>query len=107
MIRPLLKLKKNKENIEKKNDEIVTEEKIKFSAIRFKGINKEIEIIEIIKMCSYCKMVYSPNLDLKSKSDWLSPEKYFYNKKQEDVKITHGICPNCFEKVLVDLNNLP
>lgn len=58
---------------------------------------------DFIKMCSYCKAI---NLE----NEWLETEKavaklsLFY--KKELPQISHGICPDCYKKVMDELERL-
>jgi len=53
--------------------------------------------VEIVSMCSYCKRVRSSN-----DNRWSQVESLLY--RHLGIRISHGICPQCLEENLLELN---
>ncbi len=54
-------------------------------------INEIVEINELIPICAWCKKIWN------DKDYWDSVEKYL--NSHLDLSFSHGICPDCFEKL--------
>lgn len=54
---------------------------------------------EIITVCSYCKSIKTSTEDTKN-FRWLTPEEYYRSGGKEDVMLSHGICPTCYENIV-------
>jgi len=49
-------------------------------------------------MCSYCRSVHNPcDGDL---VPWISPERFYELGEDDYVRVSHGICPECFEIIV-------
>jgi hypothetical protein len=59
---------------------------------------KRIKILEgLLPICSYCKMIRDDAGKEQGEGHWERIEEYIY--KKTDQEFTHGICPECVEKV--------
>ncbi len=58
-------------------------------------ISEMVELRKLIPICANCKKIRN------EKQYWDSLEAYF--KRQMDLDFTHGICPDCFERLYPDL----
>ena len=61
----------------------------------FEDINEQVNLRKILPMCACCKKIRN------DQDYWEHLESYF--KKQLDVDISHGICPDCIRKFYPDL----
>lgn len=62
-------------------------------AERILNLQQEISTLSgLLPICSYCKNIRDDN------NYWLRVESYF--KKHSDVQFSHGICPDCYEKIV-------
>ncbi len=48
-------------------------------------------------MCSYCQNVRFPAGSNEENGVWIHPNEYYQRGGTQDVQISHGICPNCYE----------
>ncbi len=58
-------------------------------------ISELVEARRLIPICANCKKIRN------EREYWDSIETYF--KRQMDIDFTHGICPECFERLYPDL----
>lgn len=59
---------------------------------------KRIKLLEgLLPICSYCHKIRDENKQKHSEDHWERIEDYIYRKT--DQEFTHGICPECVEKV--------
>ena len=58
-------------------------------------ISELVELRRLIPICANCKKIRN------ERQYWDSIEAYF--KRQMDIDFTHGICPECFERLYPDL----
>ena len=49
----------------------------------------------LLSICSYCKKIRDPN------DNWMPLEEYL--SLHADILLTHGVCPDCYARVLKDL----
>ncbi len=56
----------------------------------------------IISMCSYCHTVAWPGGG--AGREWIEPEVYYARGGTSDVRISHAICPRCYDEVVRDLD---
>jgi hypothetical protein len=56
----------------------------------------------LIILCSYCHKVRIPPVEKGSAASWVEVEEYYRNGGSANVRISHGICPDC-KKSDVDL----
>ena len=59
----------------------------------------------VVRICTYCRSVrYPPEAD---EDSWITPERYYEVGGSEEVRISHGICPDCWttiaEPLLADI----
>jgi hypothetical protein len=59
--------------------------------------------LPLLGICSYCKNVRVPP-DSKT-GIWVSPEEYYKRGGTSNVKLSHGICPECFEKAMKQIHH--
>ncbi|MCX7990537.1 MAG: hypothetical protein N2999_00670 [Proteobacteria bacterium] len=56
----------------------------------------------IVTICSYCKNIKIPKSYDDSKSYiWVTPEKYYQLGGRESILLSHGICPLCYENIVL------
>lgn len=55
------------------------------------------ELESFLPICSNCKKIRKKDADPYDKSAWMTMEKYLEEK--DNAQITHGMCPDCFEKL--------
>lgn len=55
---------------------------------------------KFLSICSYCKKVRDDSIVGPGKGQWISIESYMQNKG--GVDLSHGICPTCYDKVMLD-----
>jgi hypothetical protein len=53
----------------------------------------------VLQMCSYCQFVLAPSVD--PKAEWVSATRYEQAGLPLNVQISHGVCPLCYESVIV------
>ncbi|MEN3974277.1 hypothetical protein [Emcibacter sp. SYSU 3D8] len=53
---------------------------------------------EIVRLCSYCHDVAWP-AEPGSDVEWIEPDEYYRRGGSPDVMISHGICPDCFDRL--------
>jgi hypothetical protein len=51
----------------------------------------------ILGMCSYCQDVRFPAGSCDADGAWISAEDYYHRGGDSRVRISHGLCPDCFE----------
>ena len=66
-----------------------------FVMLILEDISELVQLRKLIPMCANCKKIRN------ERQYWDSLESYF--KKQMDIDFTHGICPECFERLYPDL----
>lgn len=54
--------------------------------------------LPVLAMCSYCQSVRFPAGSSDDDGAWISAERYYRQGGQTDVRISHGICPQCFAR---------
>lgn len=54
--------------------------------------------LPVLAMCSYCQNVNFPIGSSEDDGAWISAERYYRQGGQTDVRISHGICPQCFAR---------
>lgn len=54
--------------------------------------------LPVLAMCSYCQNVRSPAGSSDDDGSWMSAERYYQQGGPADVRISHGICPDCFAR---------
>jgi len=66
-----------------------------------RDLQKSIKQLEnILPICSYCKKIRLENKNPRDISSWMSIEEHV--SKNENVGLSHGICPECLEKNFPD-----
>lgn len=51
----------------------------------------------VVKVCSYCQHVLC---DAVAPANWILPREYYARGGSRRVRLTHGICPACYEHVV-------
>jgi len=65
----------------------------------------KIKVFEnIVPICSTCRSIRDDTNSEHGEGDWMSIEEYL--SKNSDMQCSHGICPNCYEKSMEELNDL-
>ena len=63
-----------------------------------KALQQRVNTLEsILPICSYCKKIRKPETDWKDPNSWQYLESYIADRTAS--KFTHGICPDCMEKL--------
>lgn len=69
--------------------------------IRIRQIRKAREEIlkleRILPICANCKRIRGEKMDPYKSSSWMNLEEYL--KKENDINFSHGLCPDCAEKL--------
>ena len=63
--------------------------------LTLEDINELVELRKLLPICASCKKIRN------EQEYWDSIEAYF--KQHLDVDFTHGICPECFERLYPDI----
>jgi len=58
-----------------------------------------------VALCSYCHNVMREGADENCAEDWQTPETYYKFGGRSHVLISHGICPSCYERLVMPLLN--
>jgi hypothetical protein len=48
--------------------------------------------LPLVKVCSYCQRVHAADAEL-----WLEADRYYREGGAEEVRVSHGLCPDCYE----------
>jgi|Deesub1362A_J573_1020465.scaffolds.fasta_scaffold00027_83 hypothetical protein len=56
---------------------------------------------ELLPICAYCKKIRDDTGKEKGKGEWYEIEQYISKKTNTDF--THGVCPDCFKKLIKEL----
>ncbi|MGB0583173.1 MAG: PAS domain-containing protein [Limisphaerales bacterium] len=62
-----------------------------------KAIAQVKALTELMPVCSWCKKVRH------EEDEWLSLENYLLS--HPDIRVTHGMCPACFDQMKLDIDN--
>jgi hypothetical protein len=69
--------------------------------IRIQQVRKAREEIlkleKILPICASCKRIRGDNMDPYKNDSWMNLEEYL--KKENDINFSHGLCPECAEKL--------
>jgi hypothetical protein len=57
---------------------------------------------ELIPICSYCKNIRDDGEAEHGSGTWMKMEQYF--AREADASFTHGICPECYERVMKEID---
>jgi hypothetical protein len=57
---------------------------------------------ELIPICSYCKNIRDDGEAEHGNGTWMKMEQYF--AREADASFTHGICPECYERVMKEID---
>jgi len=79
----------------------------KRAVLRVRAISREhsylkmsdAEQSKIVKVCSYCHNVANDNHDDAAPVAWITPEEYYQRGGTSEVRLSHGICPPCYERL--------
>jgi|GEM_PF-1689993 len=61
-------------------------------------------LVSILPICSYCRKIRDDSGKPAGTGDWLTLEEYFAQKT--DMDLSHGICSDCYQKVLAEIGEL-
>jgi DNA-binding response OmpR family regulator len=56
---------------------------------------------KILPVCAYCKKIRNDRGVAQGQGDWMNLEEYFL--KVSDTEVSHGCCPECYEKQMKEL----
>lgn len=54
----------------------------------------------LVTICSYCRSVAWPPAASKTERTWISAEEYRRLGGRSSRTVSHGICPDCYEKAV-------
>ncbi len=67
---------------------------------------KSEESENLVNICSYCKSIKIVRyLNGIENISWVAPEDYYRLGGREDVLLSHGICPSCYENIVLKFTN--
>ena len=70
------------------------------------GLSREKEKVKMLEgllpVCAWCKKIRDDDGREKGAGDWVEIEHYI--KQRSEADFTHGICRECYEKVMKDQN---
>jgi hypothetical protein len=66
----------------------------------YSALDKIQALEKILPICSYCKKIRKTDADPEKIESWQQIESYIGNKT--DTRFSHGICPECYEKMQSD-----
>lgn len=73
-------------------------QKLEEKAAKLQEALDEIEVLRgILPICSYCKKIRNDS------GYWQAVEEYFF--KASNIEFSHGICPDCYDKVIRSLDS--
>lgn len=55
--------------------------------------------LNLVVVCSYCHCVAWPSSSPSGSREWIPPEQYYVRGGGTEVRVSHGICPSCLEKL--------
>jgi hypothetical protein len=64
-----------------------------FDAEHMRRISARETLLPILAMCSYCQ-------DVRHDGAWVAPERYYAHGGTDRVRLSHGICENCYESLV-------
>lgn len=56
----------------------------------------------LLPICAYCKKIRDDSNSEKGKGEWVNVDRYISSKT--DTVFTHGMCPECYEKIIGELD---
>lgn len=56
------------------------------------------QALKVLAMCSYCQDVRYPAGSSDQTGAWISAEDYYHKGGGAEVRISHGMCPPCFDR---------
>lgn len=68
-----------------------------FDAELLSGANQYDQSLPFLSLCSYCQKVRDKSNEDDLTTPWLEAEEYYRRGGNSDVRISHGICPECME----------
>ena len=77
--------------VQQLREQLIKERKISTEELE-RAIAKHHTLSDFISICSYCKIVRNND------NEWVPMEVYI--TEHADVQFSHGICPECYPKVL-------
>lgn len=54
----------------------------------------------IVTLCSYCHVVAPAGADTSAAHAWMQPEDYYRAGHPAEIYVSHGICPDCYRRVV-------
>lgn len=56
----------------------------------------------LVALCSYCQSVGWPPGTSGHEAEWIAPESYYQRGGPAETNVSHGICPACYERVVME-----
>jgi hypothetical protein len=64
---------------------------------------EKFETGDLVTLCSYCHDVAWPPGAADKDRTWIEPEEYYRRGGPAEVMVNHGMCPECYERVMNDM----
>jgi hypothetical protein len=58
--------------------------------------------LPILTLCSYCQNIVWPPGGPTESSEWVSASEYYRRGGDENVRLSHGVCPHCYQAIVKD-----
>lgn len=72
-----------------------------YNVIKLSREKKRVKQLEsLLPVCAYCKKIRDDEGKIKGEGYWYHADEYLAMKT--DTEFTHGICPDCYERVMVE-----
>ncbi|QTA78153.1 Signal transduction response regulator, receiver domain [Desulfonema limicola] len=97
-----LDLKRSRDIIDQKNQDLLDKNKALIKLNKdLQNALAEIKTLKgILPICSNCKKIRLENSDPRKQESWVMLESYI--QKHTDAQLSHGICPECAQKLYPD-----
>lgn len=100
-----LELKAMRDAVHRKNEELSTKNReLHHLNTKLALALSEIRTLRgLLPICSHCKRIRLKDADPLDQRSWVLLEKYL--TENTEARLTHGMCPQCMEKLYPDLSN--
>ena len=79
--------------------EVVRPPLVLFDFAAMRSRRSRIPDMQVLALCSYCQNVRFPPGSHDGDGRWLAAEEYYRLGGSSQVRVSHGICPPCMEKI--------
>jgi hypothetical protein len=74
-----------------------------FYTVRLTKEKKKVRMLEgLLPICAYCKKIRDDGADMDVEAGWHEIDRYI--SRRTDATFTHGMCPDCFGRVMDELD---